>query len=208
VRRRRAAGEQDEADRRRIPDTTTCTKPLEKGLWGLVSKLLTGAPACLPCGARDQRREEALLAVVNRKNGGRCCFHGSERGETTHLDCAGNAAICVRPQFGVHRSWGYEESNAGIWRYGAAAAAGIDPRPQSVTWRWPTLQTGQSGWRGSMTMASAEDGGKSPRQCWTILFRLRLDRNPKCRIFTNPLGSTCRRKRRMNSTASSDISFL
>jgi predicted dithiol-disulfide oxidoreductase (DUF899 family) len=30
VRRRRAAGEQDEADRRGIPDTTTCTKPLEK----------------------------------------------------------------------------------------------------------------------------------------------------------------------------------
>jgi hypothetical protein len=30
VRRRRAAGEQDEADRRGIPDTTTCTKPLER----------------------------------------------------------------------------------------------------------------------------------------------------------------------------------
>src|SRR5215467_7389021 len=32
VHRRRTAGEQDEADRRRIPDTTTCTKPLEKAM--------------------------------------------------------------------------------------------------------------------------------------------------------------------------------
>jgi hypothetical protein len=70
-------------------------KPLEKGLWGLVSKLLTGVPACLRCGARDQRRDEALLAVVNRKNGGRCCFHGSKRGETTHFGCARNRAMSV-----------------------------------------------------------------------------------------------------------------
>ena len=52
VRRRRAAGEQDEADRRGIPDTTTCTKPLEKGLWGLVSKLLTGRTSMLALWGR------------------------------------------------------------------------------------------------------------------------------------------------------------
>src|SRR5215467_16383669 len=106
---------------------------------------------------RDQRRDEPLLAVMNRKSGGRCWFHRSERGETTHLDSAGNAAIRVGPQFGVHRSWGYEESNAGTWRYGAAAVIG--PRPRSVTWRWPTLQTAgpscfDCGWKGIRNVGS------------------------------------------------------
>jgi hypothetical protein len=38
VRRREGAGEQDKSDRRRIPDTTTCTKPLGKayGDWFLI----------------------------------------------------------------------------------------------------------------------------------------------------------------------------
>src|SRR5215467_7186729 len=68
-----------------------------------------------------------------------------------------NAAIRVGPQFGVHRSWGYEESNAGTWRYGAAAVIG--PRPRSVTWRWPTLQTAgpscfDCGWKGIRNVGS------------------------------------------------------
>lgn len=71
-----------------------------------------------------------------------------------------------------------------------------------------TLQTGQSGGCGFMMKASAADCGRSSRQCWIILFRLRLERNPKCRIFTNPLGGTCRTNRRMNSTASSEISLV
>jgi hypothetical protein len=43
VRRRRKGGEQDKADRRRIPDTTTCTKPLARayGDW---------FPACYTVG--------------------------------------------------------------------------------------------------------------------------------------------------------------
>src|SRR5579863_4174424 len=103
------------------------------------------------------------------------------------------------------RIMGYEESNVGTWRY-AITGAGLCP--QSTTRRWPTLQTGQSGRCGSMTVASTVHGGSSWRQYGTIFFRMRLERNPKCRILTKPLGSTCRRNRRMNSTASSDIYFI
>ena len=168
-----------------------------------------GASVFLSCLACDRRQDEALFSVLEWRNDGQQHFCGSDCGETTHLGCARNGVTRAGPHFGVQRSWGYEESNAaGAWRYGGAAAGVVGPRPVSITWRWPTLQIGQSGGRSSMTIASAADGGRSPRQCWTIFFRLRLERNPKCRIFTNPLGSTCRRNRRMNSTASSDISLI
>jgi hypothetical protein len=143
------AGEQDDADRRGIPDTTTCTKPLEKGLWGLVSKLLTGRSSLGPVISGGMKHcwlwgiEETVGDAVFRNR-------NEVRRHTSAVPRIGQSELSTIWRTKI---MGYEESNAaGAWRYGGAADGVVGPRPVSITWRWPTLQIGQSGGRSSMTI--------------------------------------------------------
>ena len=53
-----------------------------------------------------------------------------------------------------------------------------------------------------------EDSASSLRQSDTFSSRCRFASNPKCRMRTKPLGITCCRNRRTNSTPSSVMTFL
>src|SRR5712691_1816825 len=188
VRRRRRAGERDKADRRRIPDTTTCTKPLGQSYGDWFPICRRGHQDCcvfkLVIGGG--LRPWWALRIGEMRGEGVFMDRNDPRGHTWAVPGVGR--VCWSGIWRI-RIMGYKESNAGTWRYATTVAG---PCPQSTTRRWPTLQTGQSGRCGSMTVASTVHGGSSWRQCWTIFFRMRLERNPKCRILTKPLGSTCR----------------
>jgi hypothetical protein len=72
-------------------------------------------------------------------------------------------SLCVA-SFGDADHEPYEESYVGTRRSGAAIPVAAS-NTQSVITRWPTLQTGQRGRRGSATETSAANGGRSSRQC-------------------------------------------
>src|SRR5215469_12232831 len=63
VRRRKRSQGGIEADRRRIADTTTCTKPLV-GLWGLVFGVLRGVPLARRLPGELARRRGTVGARV------------------------------------------------------------------------------------------------------------------------------------------------
>src|SRR5258708_13555373 len=95
----------------------------------------------------------------------------------------------------------------GARRRATAPGGGI-----SIETDQPTLQIGQRRGSGSpvsmLGSAAVGRAGSKERHSASFFARLRLAKKPKCRIRTKPEGNTWRRKRRMNSTASSVIVLL
>src|ERR1035438_9184678 len=103
----------------------------------------------------------------------------------------------------------------GLGKQAMSSAVSIETKTKRPTW-----QIGQqrgscspvfvSQLLGELAMGSVADGraGIKERHSANFSARLRLARKPKWRIRTKPEGSTWRRNRRMNSTASSVIVLL
>jgi hypothetical protein len=158
------------------------------GLWGLVSDLHASVPALAFDSVRDQRRNYGRRFVLHRSADARSHFHGRESDSMTHFGCARSGLDGAVPESDAQPFRAMKSPSLRCGGLGPPQRWWWARRPQSITWRWPTSQTGHSGSRGSISTIASKNGGKSLRQCGTISLRRRLERNPKCLIFTNPLG--------------------